>query len=154
MPQTTITVAGILPPGQGKKQGKVKDTAGGSWNVWGDKLHLFQMGATYDINYEENSFNNTTFYLIKSFAPASTAGATPAPQPRPATLPSAMPVTSKDEQIFVCGALNNALANPNVSPFQLQTTDMVNFVNLIRHTWRQTLGKAQQNNAMDDEIPF
>lgn len=154
MPNAVITVAGILPPEQGKKQGKIKDTAGGSWNVWGDKLHNYQIGQTYNIVYEENEFNNSKFYVIKSFNAIGPVLAQPAtPQPR-APMPAAMP-SAKDEMIFVCGALNNALANPNVQPFQIGTTEMVAFINLARQSWRLTLGKTPKSeDEFRDEIPF
>ena len=160
MTQAVITVAGIAPPGQGKKQGKVTDTVGGVWNVWADKLNLFNIGATYAITYEENEFKGQRFFVIKTATPQGTMPGmqqrAPSTHPNPPGIP---PTTAKDEMIFVCGALNNALANPNIQPFSVNTTEMVAFINLVRQCWRLTLAKGptpveQGQQAMDDQIPF
>lgn len=153
MPQAVITVAGIMPPAEGKKQGKIKDSSGESYNVWGDKIHNYQVGETYNVNYENNEFNNTQFKLIKSFTHVSAQAGQRRVDPRMPP-PGNMPPSNKDEHIFVCGALNNALSNPNVNPMAIATTEMVAFVNLLRQTWRLTLGKVQQSQEMNDEIPF
>lgn len=167
MPQATIVVATIAPR-PGKKQGHVIDSNGGKWNVWNDKLHNYRAGVAYDITYEENDFNGTKFYVIKNADPSgqqSSSGQGGGPgvlQPRPSTSPAA-PVypTAKDEAIFVCGALNNAIANPNVQPMILTVTELATFVSTLRQVWRGTLGAPkpqaaaqQQQNPMDDEIPF
>lgn len=154
----TITIAGIQPPAPGKKQGKVHDTTGKSWNVWGDKLHNFAMGQSYSITYDTNEFNGAQFDVIKSFTPASGGPAQQAPQPAQPRAPiqqyNPQP-TAKDEMIFVCGALNNSLSNPNINPMMMTGPDIIGLVEKFRMTWRNTLGKTQSNSSdMNDEIPF
>ncbi len=154
--QTIITVAGITPPGVGKKQGHIIDSEGNKWNVWGDKLQNYRMGVTYDIIYEENEFNGKTFNVIKTAVPSNAQPVQPQRQAPQAAPPQVHGFSPKDEMIFVCGALNNAMANPNSDPFRVQTTELITFINLLRTAWRNTLGKppSQVGVEMDDEIPF
>lgn len=165
MTQATITVAGIHPPGIGKKQGHIIDTTGGKWNVWGDKLHNYREGVTYDITYEVNEFNGAQFSVIKSVRPSNAAPGPqpqrqndgwPGPQPRQASAPSAQVAFSpKDEMIFVCGIINNSLSNTNINPFEITPIELIDMINKARQAWRNTLGKAQSNNSdMNDEIPL
>lgn len=151
-----ITVAGITPPAPGKKQGKIHDTTGKSWNVWGDKLHNYAIGMSYNITYDTNEFNGAQFNVIKTAVvaaeqPPQAQMAKPQMQPQQYGLAP----TAKDEQIFVCGALNNAMANQNINPMMLTGPDIIGLVEKFRMAWRNTLGKVQQNNSdMNDEIPF
>lgn len=163
MPQAVITVAGITPPGPGKKQGKITDTNGGKWNAWGDKLANYRMGVSYEIVYEEDEYEGHPFRTIKTANPTNAA---PAPQPAVHGQYAAPPAqvigstepsfTKKDEMIFVCGALNNALSNPNVVPFQMTVIEIATFVKLLRQVWRGTLGATQQQvrDDMNDSVPF
>lgn len=155
MPNAVITVAGITPPGVGKKQGKVSDTTGGVWNVWGDKLHLYRMGVSYDITYEDGEFNGRHFKTIKTANPTNAAPAQATPQPQQHTAPPPSN-QNKDEMIFVCGALNNALSNPNAMPFELTAIELATFVKKIRQVWRATIGNSQQSSDddMNDSVPF
>jgi len=158
MSQAQITVAGITPPGIGKKQGKIQDSVGNSWNVWGDKLQNYRMGVTYDITYDTNEFNGKTFNVIKTANPANPnaqagqVAAAPQAQQRAAQAMAAP--SARDEMIFVCGIINNALANANVSPFELTPTELIDMTNKARQVWRNTLGKVQAADDMGDEIPF
>lgn len=158
MPQAIITIAGITPPGTSKKQGKVTDSYGKTWNVWGDKLQNYRMGVTYDITYEENEYNGTKFYLIKTADPVQAAPpppqpGNPEPQQRAATQPSQPMNPNKDEMIFICGALNNAFANQNTIPFELTAMEIATFVKKMQQVWRATLGNRAVGD-MNDEIPF
>lgn len=165
MPNATITVAGILPPGPGKKQGHVHDTEGNKWNVWHDKIQNFRMGVTYDITYEQSEFNGAHFNVIKTANPSNGApqprqqqaappnDGWPGPAPRAPT-PMAQQPSVKDEMIFVCGVINNAMSNPNVDPFAVGAVEFVAMVNKARQVWRNTLGKSQAVGDMNDEIPF
>lgn len=162
MSQTTITVAGINPPELGKKQGKIVDTAGNKWNVWGDKIASYRMGVTYDIVYETNEFKDTKFNVIKTANPSNAAPQPARQAPRssddwPGPQPSvAMPQhgNPKDEMIFVCGIINNAMSNPNVNPFETTLTELIAMVDKARSAWRNTLGKSQKSDDMRDEIPL
>lgn len=161
MPTATITVAGITPPAAGRKQGKIIDADGNKWNVWGDKLQNYRMGVTYNITYDVQEFNNVPFNIIKTAEPAGQG----ASQPRQVSQPqSGGPIPAfdkaKDEHIFVCGALNNALSNTNINPMELQVTDIATFVQKLQQAWKQTLGAPRVSSAprseegMSDSIPF
>lgn len=157
MPSTTITVQAKQSPAIGKKQGKIQDTEGNKWNVWGDKLQNYREGVTYDIIYETSEFEGHHFNVIKTANPASG----PTPQPRTAPLLQAgthhttQAPSAKDEMIFVCGIINNSLSNTNINPFELTATELIAMVNKARQAWRNTLGKAQGNDDdINDSIPF
>ena len=162
MNSAIITVAGVTPPGPGKKQGHVHDTDGNKWNVWADKIPNYRMGVSYEIKYEENEFNGKTFSVIKTANPANAAPVTPsghrAPaQPKPSDgWPGPIPhqIDPKAETIFVCGLCNNAMANANVNPFEVTLTELIAFVDKARSAWRNTLGKAQRADDLNDEIPL
>lgn len=156
MPQATITVAGITPPAPGKKQGKIIDVAGAKWNVWGDKIQNYRIGVTYDIIYTPEEFNNVAFNLIKTAEPAGHGAAQAAAPILRVTEVGSMVERAKDQHIFVCGALNNALSNSNINPFEMQPTEIATFVRNLQQVWKQTLGsqKARTEDQMSDSIPF
>jgi hypothetical protein len=58
------------------------------------------------------------------------------------------------ERIFVCGAMNNLMANQNIDPRGLSTADLTEQVNKFREVWRKTFGNPQQDAEMGDEVPF
>lgn len=155
MSQATITVAGITPPEPGRKQGKITDTEGNRWNCWADKLQNYRMGVTYEINYETNEFNNKKFNVIKTANP-SNAAPRPAAQPKSDGWPGPQPslaASPKDEMIFVCGVVNNAMSNTNINPFEITLTELIAMVDKARSAWRNTLGKSQKADDMNDQIP-
>jgi len=164
MPSTMITVQAKQSPAIGKKQGKIQDTAGNLWNVWGDKLQNYREGVTYDIVYEESEFNGHTFNLIKTANPAQAkppGSVTPVADPRQ-VIPrndgwpgpqSTLAANPKDEMIFVCGVVNNAMSNTNINPFEITLTELIAMVDKARSAWRNTLGKSQKADDMNDQIP-
>ncbi len=156
MPTATITVQAKQSPAIGKKQGKIQDTNGSLWNVWGDKLQNYREGVTYDITYEEGEFNGHRFNTIKTANP-SIAGQQYVPTPaavRPAPPSAAIPPNAKDEMIFVCGIVNNSMSNANINPFEITLTELTAMVDKARSAWRNTLGKSQKADDIGDEIPF
>lgn len=161
MPQTTITVAGIAPPGEGKKQGKITDTAGGVWNVWGDKIPNYRMGVTYEIKYEENEFKGKKFFVIQNAEPAGQAASQAAQaRPSPAGI-SQSQLGPKDKEIWVCALLKEAIGNPNVDPFNLDRAKYAElgktFFDLYDYLFAKKLPVQRQapvEDDMDDEIPF
>ncbi len=157
--QATITVQAKQSPAIGKKQGKIQDTNGDLWNVWGDKLQNYREGVTYDIVYETNEFNGHTFNVIKTANPSNAAPGhvTPVADPRqviPRPQPAIQQPNAKDEMIFVCGIINNSMSNANVNPFEITLTELIAMVDKARATWRNTLGKSQRADDINDEIPF
>lgn len=177
MPQAVITVTGITPPAPGKKQGRIIDTENQSWNVWGDKLHNYRIGVSYNIGYDTQEFNGHQFNVIKSAEPTNRVPpVTAAPQASPQTYSVAPGFTVKDEMIFVCGAFNNLMSLPDA--WNLTKEQMADKVEDLMWTFQVTLGgkgrpveetakqasgpagsptqKPQYRTAqeMDDEIPF
>lgn len=170
MSSQTITVAAIEAPGIGKKQGRIVDSTGKKWNVWADKLANYQQFRTYEIIYETNEFKGIIFDVIKSAVavggespPPRTSAANYQSPPKTYTNP---PATYDDNQrrmdIFVCGAFNNAMANPNTNPLVMNAENMIMLINNLKTAWKRTLGPQAQptlirgglDNELNDEIPF
>lgn len=157
MNNASITIAQVLLPEPGKKQGKVIDTLGNKWNVWADKLQNYRIGVSYDIKYEENEFNGKTFSVIKTANPSNNPPAHPARAAQKPTDGWPGPIlqqpNAKDEMIFVCGVVNNAMSNTNINPFEITLTELIAMVDKARSAWRNTLGKSQKADDLADEIP-
>lgn len=164
-----ITVANVEGPAPGKKQGRVTDTQGRKWQIWGDKLHDYSIGVTYEVTkVKSNYFNGQQYVTIMESHPVGGSSGGPIGQPvarsntSGSTITIPLPESNKDEQIFVCGALNNTLANPNINPMSLGVQDLVGLVNAYRDTWRNTFGRkpatvAKPQSAgddMEDSVPF
>lgn len=162
-----ITVTKVDGPGAGKKQGTVKDTQGRTWYVYPDKLHLYVEHCSYEIKETSvSNFNGRAYVTIRE---SSLVGGVAGPQtPTPAQTPrqaapqhqvSAPPMPQDDTQrrmdIFICGAFNNAMANPNVLPMGMEAKDMVLLITRLKQAWINTLGGGQRrSDDMNDEIPF
>jgi len=179
---TQITVAEIIAPAPGKKQYKVIDMAGQQWGVWADHIQDYSVGATYNILQQKSSvFKGTTYYTIEEVefvgmdipqtqqrqAPPARQQAVPVQRrtvaPRvngPAGVaysprqPSGNADKTRSMEIFVCGGLNNMLSNPNVVPQDLTVQQLIGMVTNLTTAWRNTLGKEQRDDAMDEEIPI
>ena len=77
MPTTTMTIAYINPPKPGKQRGSIKGTDGRFLGCFADKFHLFEIGQTYDVDYNEVPMNGTILKTVKSATLIE-------PDPRPA----------------------------------------------------------------------
>lgn len=161
-----ITVADVIYPAAGKKQGKIVDQTGKEWYVWGDKMAGYSRGGSYIINkYKTSDFKGRTYYTIEDVAPAGGGVGTAPPDynSRPAGIPTApqrlVPAPQRDDSqlqmhIFICGAFNNLMANPNVNPAMLQAADMIEFVKRFKATWLSTLsGPPKPGDDMNDSLP-
>lgn len=169
---TTITVASIEWPKPGKKTGTILDNMGRKWVVYADKINAFQQFHTYDIVPKTIAFNGRTFETIESASPAPLGQGN---QNGPASVrPVAqMSQPSNDDQrrmdIFVCGAFNNMMANPNFNVGEVNTQTVVELINILKQAWKQTLGPnaglytagmakpdpiSSRNQDMNDDIPF
>lgn len=168
MSNFVITVADKKPPTGRAKTWKVYDSTGKMWLVWPEKADEMQIGANYVINrYSQRQWNNQNYNTIDEFSPAGGAAqampqqatnspyqqapqqTTAAPTYRPAPVSD-----NKDEHIFVCGALNNIMANPNTPALTMTVTERIRLVNDLRTTWRNTFGGQQSADDMSDEIPL
>jgi hypothetical protein len=153
-----ITVAGVTHPAAGKKQGKIQDTQGRQWQVWADKISQFNAGQSYEIlTSKTTQFNGATYVTIGEFREAAPpAYSAPPPQQvrapfyQPALLPPmpapqqavAAPISEhlRRMDIFICGAVNNALANQNVNPLAVNPEIMMQFITMMKEVWKKTLG--------------
>lgn len=150
MQTATVTVRYVNPP-KGKGPASIKDDKGTYWKFWTRDIPLdrFAVGQSYTVGYKSEPYNGQDQYYIQEVIEAG--GNSPAPQ-KPAdngwthtdgngsgaTRTSGNGNGQRDEFIFVCGALNNALANGSV---EMSVTSLVPAVQALRDTYRQTFGK-------------
>ena len=162
-----ITVADIIYPAPGKKQGKIIDHTGKEWQVWGDKMSGYHRGNNYVVQkYKTSDFKGKTYYTIEEISPLGPVGAEVPRRPtltEPVKLVAASPISENERRmdIFVCGAFNNMMANPNINPAMLTTAAMIEMVKQFKAVWVNTLGpnrpgtaaRAAQNADINDELP-
>lgn len=161
-----ITVAEVHQPQPGKKQGKVIDQTGKVWYVWADKVNNYRPGSVWAIDKIKSSmFQGQMYNTIMDATPLDSANpglaAAPhgaptqsyAPSPKPSAVPQPS-MTQKDEMIFVCGVVNNLAGNQNNDPTAITAQTLIQWVNHARQAWRNTFGKVQADEDMDDQIPF
>jgi hypothetical protein len=105
MPTTTMTVKYVNPPKAGKQRGSIKATDGQILGVFADKLHLFEPGSTYEIEYTETISNGVTYRNVKSATVIAAPADTPTP-PAPATFHGYRETSPTDaKRMFVCANL-------------------------------------------------
>lgn len=158
-----ITVARIQPAAPGKKTAAIYDTTDQRWGVYPNDLSSFAVGGTYKVwDWDNYSFQNKPYRTIKSgnyeyqgmgnvLPPQPRQGAAPsvsAPAHRNSGSTGGFDDVTRRRDIFVCGALNNTLANPNVNPLTLQGKDLVALVWKLRKTFDYTLGPAAQDPSI------
>ena len=171
MPEATITIVNIQEPAQGKKMFTAFDSRGEKWQVWPDKVNLYAPGGTYTIEYQSSVFKGTTYNTISKLV-SSQGGAAqarpPAPQrgfagPSPISAPGSLPayighrpppVDDRGEDIFVCGAINNMLSNPQVNPLVINEEELKGMVLTLRRVWAATKRGQRGRDDMDDSIPI
>lgn len=176
MPIASITVSGVTPPAPGKKRAKVTGTDGNVYQVDAAQMHNFAPGSNWNIEYKNDSFNGFAFKVIERFNPSGVQGSqapTPTAPVAPyqgqsvimATPPSPPKEDPLPERIFVCGAMNASLGNPNINPATLTEDQIVLMVKGFRRAFARTFGgrrddatapvpNPQQDADMSDEIPF
>ena len=157
-----ITVADVIYPAPGKKQGRIIDQTGKTWQVWGDKMSGYSRGGNYVISkYKTSEFKGQTYYTIEEVSPVGQMPGMANPVSAPASIGVSPSDTERRMDIFVCGAFNNIMANPNVNPALLEAADMINLVKRLKATWVNTLGpnrpgttqRAAQNSDLNDDLP-
>ena len=153
MNEITITVQYVNQPKPGRKTGTIKTTGGQYYNVWPDKLHLFQPGGTYKVTYESREHEGVTYNTVKgaeiiavgpqaapvqSPAPTQQASqAAPAPQIQ-APEPFNRAVDPTPERIYVCGITN---AWVRAHPTDFNAVNLIAVTNAARQAWAETFGK-------------
>lgn len=149
-----VTVAYVNPPKGRARSATIKDTVGAYYGIDPGWQSQFSPGSTYKIEYETNGqYRNVTRFKLVSAGAAPTAGAS-----RGHAQDDGLA-----ERIFVCGALNATLSNPNVQPHELAGSALVELVSKYRKVWAGTFGKpsggpplgsTETKDDMNDEIPF
>lgn len=150
---TTITVARKTAPKPGKKNWTIMSPEEVFYSVPPAVASNITQGGRYSLQYEEATFNDIIFNMVKSakvYEPAQSSGqAGAAAQTRPSygKYGSTDDVTA--ERIFVCGAVNAALTNGSLDPSR---TAIMAFVIDLRAVWRNSLGHTQVDHDMNDSI--
>ena len=131
MTTETVTVAFVNAPKDGKAYGSIKTQDGKFISVHGDKLGQFQKGGSYVVEYE------TTEKGYHNFKRLVSNGNTP--QAAPAGAPPRADDLATAERIFVCGAVNNAVAAGHSTDWP----SLVALVNNLRNAFAFTFGGRQ-----------
>lgn len=174
MGTTQITVQEVRPPTFGKKTGIVADSTGKWWRAWPNMLPQFQPGNSYQIDFDSNEYQGKTYNTIKASMPMNgVQQAVPNNRPQYSAPPPMTSQTSVDDNkrrldIFVCGAFNNLMSNPNVDPAGLSMMEMIDILHKFKGAWNGVFGPSplpRRNdpigsgvspapNDMNDDIPF
>lgn len=180
-----IVIREIVAPRPGGKQYSLIDSGGQRWGVYADHVQDYTVGGIYNVvRAKESTFNGKIYVTLEEAefvgmdggqqtqyqrptqaAPQLPRQAPPArgysrtvqraPTPAQRGQASSAFDDSRRMDIFVCGAINNVLSNPNVIPNELTTPMLIEMISKLSTAWRQTLGRgaAFQNSDMNDEIP-
>lgn len=137
--QITVKTVYLNPE---KKNDKIVDTQGVSWYVPHNLANQLQVGASATVGYEVNNFNGGNLNMVKRVDLNGSAPlqSQPAQQAAPSPAPRQNGNGSshdRDEQIFVCGVVNNAVSG------QQYPTDPASLAQLIRNArqgWKDGWG--------------
>jgi hypothetical protein len=140
MPNIRMTVKYVNPPKAGKNRGSIKGADDSFLGVFADKLHLFEAGKTYDIEYLEQSVNGVVYKNVKSATAiegGTTTAAASASIPRESN--GGYGNVNKDEQIFVCALLKELIASGSI---KYDKRELWEATNLLRGLWGATFGST------------
>jgi hypothetical protein len=139
MPTMTMTVKYVNPPKAGKQRGSIKGTDDQILGVFADKLHLFEPGSTYEIEYTETASNGVTYRNVKS-ATAVTAPATPAGAAPSNGFNTYRETSANDaKRMFVCANLSALIRAGEVKN---DKASLWNATQLLCSLWDHTFGEA------------
>lgn len=163
MSGVVMTVTNIEWPQLGKKQGRITDSTGKQWGVWADKINHYQLNQTYEVTFDTNEFKGKTYYVLKTATPVNgsrppmNGGGAPS-NPTRVVVDNSKPFPSDDSRrmdIYICGGLNNMMANPNIKPLELTAGDIANLTTKLKQAWKLTLGpQAQEANPAGSTNEF
>jgi hypothetical protein len=141
MGMTNLTVKLINQPGS-TGRGSIVGTDDQRLGVFSEKVGLFEVGRTYEVEYIETARNGRTLRNVKNAkqvagAPASEPFVSGAYRPPPALQPAPPAVPFRTpEQLFVQGLAEAYIASGRcANPGELKET-----VTKLREVWRQTFG--------------
>jgi hypothetical protein len=148
MPSTTLTIKLINPPGS-TGRGSIVGMDDQRLGVFPEKVGLFEVGKTYEIEYTETDRGGKTLRNVKSAK--LIAAASPATQPAAAaTAPVSganghgngngyyRPTSPEDsERMFVCSLMNAFIQAGKVEP---ELGKVTNAINVLRIAYQRTFG--------------
>ena len=155
MPVAHVQVAYINQPKPGKKRGSIKSADGVLYAAFPDKLSQVTVGGTYDLKYKDDEYQGVVYHVVEEVKSSTLAASPAAPIAVASRIDDGTP-----ERIFVCGAINALLSNPNFPLADLSTARVTELVNNLRRSWAATFGikdakTPQPKNDMDgDAVPF
>jgi hypothetical protein len=139
MPTMTMTVKYVNSPKAGKQRGSIKGTDDQILGVFADKMHLFEPGTTYEIEYTETVSSGVTYRNVKSAtAVAAPAAAANAP---PSNGFNTYRETSQADakRMFVCANLSALIRAGEVKN---DKASLWNATQLLCSLWDHTFGEA------------
>jgi hypothetical protein len=144
MLQQQITPKYINPPKENQRSGSVKDESGQYWGCPPNMLHQFQVGAPVTVFYSTRTVNGKTYHNIEAVVgaynppPQQQAPLPPRVVPPPAAGHNGGPsfggeAPEKQENIFICGVVNNAIAHQS---YPLEASALTQLIQVARLAWR------------------
>jgi len=168
MPIANITAAKIFPPKPNKKRFTIVGADEVLWGAMGPVANQMTIGGSYEVIYKIDHFNGIDYKVIEEVKALGGAPTPAAYQPtaRPTTIqPPAAPVAHTPpaarygatdmvtaERIFVCGAINAILSNPNVKLLDINSSQIIAIINTFRNSWDATFGGNPDMGS--ERIPY
>jgi hypothetical protein len=142
MPTTTLTVKLINPPGS-TGRGSIVGTDDQRLGIFPEKVALFEVGKTYEVEYVETDRNGKTLRNVKSAKPIAAASPQQGQQTAAASQPSGSgngyyrPTSPEDsERMFVCATLTALIRAGEVKNDKAQLFHTTNMLRLLyQHTF-------------------
>lgn len=147
--QKQITPKYVNEPRNGARSGSIKDEQGQYWGCPPEMLDQFQVGVPVTVDYSTNVAKGKTYYNIEGIANSGTHAPSGLPmtghghQPPPRAHPqTTYPASNyhpngegpeKQENIFICGVVNNAVAHQS---YPLDATSLTQLIQVARLAWR------------------
>lgn len=148
MSTLTMTIAEINLPKPDKKRGIIKGTNGNRLGCFAEKIGLFEIGKTYEIEHSDGEYQNVisaklTVGPVVQLAAAREAAAAPASAPREKEFGwQTHPVDA--ERMFVCSILNAYIAAGKVG---LDKGELASTTMMLRGLWNYAFvsnGRGQE----------
>lgn len=148
MSTITMTIAAINPPKPDKKRGTIQGTDGTRLGVFAEKIGLFTIGHTYEIDHTDGEYRNVLAARPVSAPVVSLDAARAAAAPAAATPQTkeygwqTHPVDA--ERMFVCSILNAAITAGKVS---MDKAELAATTVMLRGLWNYAFvanGAARQ----------
>jgi len=137
---TTITIAKVFDPKPGRFSVGVKTTEGGMFSIPVKKRHELQEGETYEVEYE-GDYKDITSY--RHIAPHREPRVAPAPQPQTNgkkmdQLNYDRPTHPRDaKRMFICSQMNAMISSRQIV---LQADIIAEAIEMLAKAYDQTLG--------------